>query len=171
MAGCSLRFYSLVLLATVRPVGIYLARVLEGERTWLDPGAAPVRAAHLQALRGESRQGDELARVRFCDAGLHRRGPGLHLRDRAPAGVPPVESAGTCECWSRSGLEHRRQLHHQHQLAVLYARNHHELSHRDGWPGDSQLLVGGGRHRCGRRVHSRHQANQRRPPSATSGWT
>jgi len=29
--------YCLVLLATVRPVGIYLARVLEGERTWLDP--------------------------------------------------------------------------------------------------------------------------------------
>jgi K+-transporting ATPase ATPase A chain len=28
--------YSLVLLATVRPVGIYLARVLEGESTWLD---------------------------------------------------------------------------------------------------------------------------------------
>ena len=25
--------YSLILLATVRPVGIYLARVLEGERT------------------------------------------------------------------------------------------------------------------------------------------
>jgi K+-transporting ATPase ATPase A chain len=29
--------YSVILLATVRPVGIYLARVLEGERTWLDP--------------------------------------------------------------------------------------------------------------------------------------
>ncbi len=28
--------YSLILLASVRPVGIYLARVLEGERTWLD---------------------------------------------------------------------------------------------------------------------------------------
>ena len=34
--------YSLVLLATVRPVGIYLARVLEGERTWLDPVLRPV---------------------------------------------------------------------------------------------------------------------------------
>ena len=29
--------YSLVLLLTVRPVGIYLTRVLEGQRTWLDP--------------------------------------------------------------------------------------------------------------------------------------
>jgi K+-transporting ATPase ATPase A chain len=35
-------FFSLVLLATVRPVGIYLARVLEGERTWLDPVLRPL---------------------------------------------------------------------------------------------------------------------------------
>jgi K+-transporting ATPase ATPase A chain len=34
-------FYCLVLLLTVRPVGIYLARVLEGERTWLDPVLRP----------------------------------------------------------------------------------------------------------------------------------
>ena len=34
--------YSLVLLATVRPVGIYLARVLEGQRTWLDPVFRPL---------------------------------------------------------------------------------------------------------------------------------
>ena len=34
--------FSLILLATVRPVGIYLARVLEGERTWLDPVLRPV---------------------------------------------------------------------------------------------------------------------------------
>jgi K+-transporting ATPase ATPase A chain len=33
--------FCLVLLATVRPVGIYLARVLEGERTWLDPVLRP----------------------------------------------------------------------------------------------------------------------------------
>ncbi len=33
--------YSLLLLATVRPVGIYLARVIEGERTWLDPVLRP----------------------------------------------------------------------------------------------------------------------------------
>ena len=33
--------FSLVLLASVRPVGIYLARVLEGERTWLDPILRP----------------------------------------------------------------------------------------------------------------------------------
>ena len=34
--------YCLVLLATVRPVGIYMARVIEGERTWLDPILRPI---------------------------------------------------------------------------------------------------------------------------------
>jgi K+-transporting ATPase ATPase A chain len=34
--------YSVILLATVRPVGIYMTRVLEGERTWLDPVFRPL---------------------------------------------------------------------------------------------------------------------------------
>jgi len=34
--------FSLILLASVRPVGIYLSRVLEGERTWLDPVLRPI---------------------------------------------------------------------------------------------------------------------------------
>jgi potassium-transporting ATPase potassium-binding subunit len=34
--------YAVVLLASVRPMGIYLARVLEGERTWLDPILKPI---------------------------------------------------------------------------------------------------------------------------------
>ena len=34
--------YSILLLALVRPVGIYIARVVEGERTWLDPVLRPL---------------------------------------------------------------------------------------------------------------------------------
>jgi K+-transporting ATPase ATPase A chain len=34
--------FSLILLASVRPVGTYLARVLEGERTWLTPVLRPI---------------------------------------------------------------------------------------------------------------------------------
>ena len=43
--------YSVILLATVRPVGIYLTRVLEGERTWLDPVFRPFERIIYQALR------------------------------------------------------------------------------------------------------------------------
>ena len=154
--------YCVILLLTVRPVGIYLARVLEGERTWLDPGAAPLRAADLQALRRERRKGDELARVRLCHARLLGRQLAPHLRHRAAAGLPAVEPAASRQRRPRSGLEHRRQLHHQHQLAVLHARIHHELSHRDGRPRHAQLLVGGRGHRGGRGPHSRHQAHHLR---------
>src|ERR1700677_4971796 len=34
--------FSAILLASVRPVGSYLARVMEGERTWLDPLLRPI---------------------------------------------------------------------------------------------------------------------------------
>ena len=34
--------YCVLLLATVRPVGLYLGHVLEGERTWLDPLLRPI---------------------------------------------------------------------------------------------------------------------------------
>jgi K+-transporting ATPase ATPase A chain len=34
--------FSVVLLASVRPLGIYFARVLEGERTWLDHVLRPI---------------------------------------------------------------------------------------------------------------------------------
>jgi K+-transporting ATPase ATPase A chain len=34
--------FSALLLASVKPLGIYLARVLEGERTWLDPILRPI---------------------------------------------------------------------------------------------------------------------------------
>jgi potassium-transporting ATPase potassium-binding subunit len=34
--------YSIILLAVARPVGLYLVRVLEGQRTWLDPVFRPV---------------------------------------------------------------------------------------------------------------------------------
>lgn len=34
--------YSIVLAFTVKPTGIYLARVLEGQRTWLDPVLRPI---------------------------------------------------------------------------------------------------------------------------------
>jgi K+-transporting ATPase ATPase A chain len=34
--------FCLILLASVRPVGLYLARVLEGQRTWLDPVMRPI---------------------------------------------------------------------------------------------------------------------------------
>ena len=47
--------YSVILLAVTRPVGLYLARVLEGQRTWLDPILRPVERLiyKLAAIRAD----------------------------------------------------------------------------------------------------------------------
>ena len=34
--------FTVILLAVTRPVGLYLTRVLEGQRTWLDPVLRPL---------------------------------------------------------------------------------------------------------------------------------
>jgi potassium-transporting ATPase potassium-binding subunit len=46
--------FSLVLLLTVRPVGIYLARVLEGQKTWLDPILRPIERLIYKLCRIEA---------------------------------------------------------------------------------------------------------------------
>ena len=48
-----------------------------------------------------------------------------------------------------SGLQHLGQLHHQHQLAVLCAGNHHELSGADGRADGAQFPLRRDRHRAG----------------------
>ncbi len=88
--------YSLILLLTVRPVGIYMARVLEGERTWLDPVLRPFERLIYKLCGVNARKGDELARVRLRHARLLGRQPGAHLRHRAPAGTT---CPGTRSIW------------------------------------------------------------------------
>ncbi len=70
MAGCSLHSIASFCLPPSVPVGHLLARVLEGQRTWLDPDPPPHGAAHLQALRGRCRRRNELARICLCLLGF-----------------------------------------------------------------------------------------------------
>ena len=51
-----------VLLLLMRPLGLYIARVLEGEKTFLDPCSGP-RAPTLPRLRHPRRSGNELATI------------------------------------------------------------------------------------------------------------
>ena len=74
-------------------------------------------------------------------------------------GILAVQSAEARRgCAGTPGLQYRRVLHHKHQLAGLFGRDHDELLHPDGGPGLSQLCVGGGRHRAGDCVHPRRRA-------------
>ena len=76
----------------------------------------------------------------------------------AAVGVAAMESAEARGGGSGAGVQHRGIVHHEHELAKLLARDHHELSHADGWSGLSQLGFGGGGHGAGHRIHSRHFA-------------
>ena len=101
-----------------------------------------------------------MARICLFGAGHLRREHGGHLRISTVAAFAPVEPARTRQCGAGPGLEHGRQLYHQHQLAVVYARDHDELSHSNGRPRVSQLPLGGDGHRGGCGPHPRHQADQ-----------
>ncbi len=164
--------YSLILLATVRPVGIYLARVLEGERTWLDPVLRPCERLIYKLCGVNARQGDELARVCLCGAGLFGRKHAADLRHRAVAGAScrwnpqGLAAVGPDLAWNTAASfttnTNWQSYTPESTMSYLTA---------DGGPGNAQLLVGGGGHRGGRGADPRHQAD--RPParSATSGWT
>ncbi len=121
------------------------------------PGSQAGRAAALPRLRCKGRRGDGLARIRRGHAALQLCLAAADLRHRARAAFPAVEPAEARRRGAGPGLEHRRLVHHEHQLAVVCARNHHELFHPDGGPRVSQLPERGGGHRGCHRIGSRHR--------------
>ena len=118
-----------VLLLLMRPLGLYIARVVEGEKTFLDPLLRPIerlfyRVCGIQADQEMSWQQYSVAMLIVSFVSLLL----TYVIERAQSLLP----------WNP-----------QH-LAGVYARNHHELFHPDGGPGVSQLFERGHRHR-GRR--------------------
>ena len=150
--------YLAVILAVTKPIGVFMARVFNRERTFLDPVLRPVERLLVSPDPGGRRTRDALDGVCVRHAAVQRRLHAGAVPDRAHAADPALESAEVRGGGSRSGFQHGGFVHHQHQLAELWRRSHHELSHADGRPGVSQLRFGGGRHRAGDRVHSRHCA-------------
>ena len=126
------------------------------------PGAAAVRAAALPADRRRRGARDALDGVRRRTAPLQRRLDAGAVRDAAAAGGAALEPAGIRRRRAGSGVQHRRVVHDQHQLAGVRRRNDDELFHADGRPRVSQLRVGRGRHRGGDRLHPRHRAEGER---------
>ena len=168
-----LLFFGLILLLT-KPMGAYMARVFDGERTLLQPGAAAGRAALLPPLRRQRRGGHAVDDLRLRHADVQRRRRAAHLCAAAPAGVSAVQSAAlhrraddagprrsTRRCRSRPTPTGRTTCR---RSTVSYFSNMVALA-------IAQLDVGGDGHR------RRHRARARlRPPlgeraSATSGWT
>ena len=150
-------FAVLVILIT-KPFGGYMTRVFPGERTPLRVGAAPDRGRHLQAVRRPRGRGAALGQLRHRDAGVQLRRLRHHVRNPAAAERAAVQSAGPGRGHARPRVQHVGQLRHQHQLAVVRARDDDELSHADGGADGAQLRLGRHRHRARHRADPRLRA-------------
>ena len=149
-------FFLLVVLALTKPLGVFMTRVFNRERTFLDPVLRPLeRLIYRVTGVDEDREMDwkEYAVSMLLFSGVSM--VVLYLLQRVQ-GMLPFNPQKLAQGSSRSGLQHRGLVYHQHQLAGLHAGNHHELSDPDGRAGVPQLHFGGGRHRAGHRPHSRH---------------
>ena len=124
--------YCVVVTLLVKPFGFYMTRVFNGERTFLSPLLRPVERVIYSLSRVNEREeqswiGYGLAMLTFSLAGFLGA-----LRLAALAGGSAVQSAASRPGLARSRLQHVGQLRHQHQLAILRARDDHELSDPDG---------------------------------------
>src|ERR1039458_7596440 len=86
---------------------------------------------------------------------------GLHLRDPAHPGQPAARPRGLPGLVARARLQHRGELHHQHQLAELHGRADDELPLPDARPHLPPVPLGGDRHRACHRGDPGRGAAQR----------
>jgi K+-transporting ATPase ATPase A chain len=119
-------------LATIKPLGIYMARVFAGERTFLSPVLRPVERG-LYALCGvDPSRRTSIGRPTpspCCSsdaAALFLLYALQRLQD-----VLPFNPAGHGGGSAGARLQHGGELHHQHQLAGLRRREHDELPEPD----------------------------------------
>ena len=124
--------FFLIVLAITKPLGTFMYRVFEGERTFLHPIFRPVERLIYRLERGPRKRGAVVGRVfRVHDFAKHLQLSGGVF---APALAGPFalqphavfDAQGSFVCHAddaRFGLQHGGQLHDQHQLAVLLSRH------------------------------------------------
>ena len=159
---------TLVLLAW--PLGIWLSRICDGQPAALDAQRWKHRCFAWPASRPATPCTGGSTRWRLL--AFNALGVLVRLRAAAPAGRAALQSRRHGGGVARLVVQHRRQLRHQHQLAGLRGRGHHELSHADARPDGAELPVGRHRHRRGVCADPRFRGTRstaRR--SATSGST
>ena len=93
--------------------------------------------------------------VREVGARLQRRSSSSLLYVILRTRAAPVQPAGALRDAVGRLVQHRRVVHHQHELAVLRGRDDAVEPLADGRPGRPELRLGRGRHRRRRRRHPR----------------
>ena len=125
--------YCAIVVALVKPLGGYMTRVFNGERTFLSPVLRPVEAV-LYRLGGVDAKREQhwltytVAMLLFHVGGFLILYALMRLQARAAA--QSGRAVGGCP---RSRLQHGGELHHQHQLAELRRRRHDVATSRRCW--------------------------------------
>ncbi len=156
--------FSVVVTITSVPLGLYMARVFAGERTFLDPVLRPVERL-IYRLCGVQ-PGTEQTWVEYTVAMLLFSVVGmvvLYALQRLQ-GLLPLNPARLRRRRTGFGIQHRSELYDQYQLAGLHGRIDHELPDPDGGIGLPQLRFR--RRRLGNcyRGYSGLRAPQRKNP-------
>ena len=171
--------FFLVILALTKPIGAFMARLFEGERTFLHPVLRPlerlvyklcgVHEDQEQRWTGYAASLLVFSLVSLLFTYLIQRLQGLLPFN--PQGFGRRTRPGSHGDDAGPGVQHRRQLHHQHELAGVQRRIDDELPGADGGAGRAELRLGGRRHRGRDRAGPRLRPPDQRKRSATSGWT
>ena len=149
-----------VVAAVTPPIGAYMARVFERERTWLDPVPRPIERLIYRLTRVDESRDMRWTDVRRGAAAVQRDLDASALCHATRAGAPALEPAAIAGCARSARLQHRRVVHHQHELAGIQRRIDHELLHADGRARVPQLRVGrSGNRRCDC-LHSRYRSQR-----------
>ncbi len=138
--------YFAVLLALVKPLGGFMARVYQGEKTFLTPILGPVErfVYRIAGINAEEDMGwKQYAKVMLvfnllgflAVYGLQRF-----------QGLLPFNPAGHARRVAGLGVQHRHKLCHQHKLAGICGREHDELPYADAWANGAELPVCGDGH-------------------------
>ena len=137
-------FFGLTLLVT-KPLGLFMSRLFQGERTFLHPLCRPLEVL-VYKLCGV-RENDEQRWTQYRVAALVQpdRVP-VWVRRHAAAGTPAAQSAGLRRepGEPRPGVQHLAELRDEHRLAGVQRRVDDELSRADGRARRPELRVGGG---------------------------
>ncbi len=137
-----LGLYVVVLLLLAKPLGAYMAAVYEGRATL---GTAHRRTAGAIDLSRRGRRPgarNGLDRVRARHALVQPVGWPVRLRPAAGPAMAAAQPADHGRRLAGLGVQHRDELHHQHQLARLCRREHDELPDPDAGARGAELRFG-----------------------------
>ena len=152
--------YSIVLILTVRPVGIYLARVFEGERTWLDPLLRPIerltyRICGVNADHEMNWREYAFAMLGFSAISMLVTYAIERLQAILPFNPQGLPAVGTDLAWNTAAsfTTNTNWQFYTPEATMSYLT---EMAR----PGNAQFLFRGCGNRCRHRDHSRNQADE-----------